>query len=234
MLWSIRNSKIHGKGVFAVTDVKSGTDLGIAIKRINSMVPLRTTGLGAKVNHSTKPNVKLVKKTDGYHLVTTRAVKKDEEMAADYNAAPPFIKKPDKNWKKIGEHKMTPYEQGFMDKMAQAEENQPGLVTQLLTTLALLSGPAGAAHGALDPVGGQRLLSAGAEGLGAGLGGIGGGILGSLGGALAGHGLDYDPAAAAKIGAGIGIPTMAALGGGVGREILELLQGNAANVNRPQ
>lgn len=58
---TIKPSGIHGLGVFAVTDIPAGTDLGVARHKMNSEFdPEIRTPLGGFLNHSEYPNCRLV------------------------------------------------------------------------------------------------------------------------------------------------------------------------------
>lgn len=116
---NIKNSKIHGFGLFASEDINANTTIGILDGQIISndrYEKLRMSlsyGLGryrkyffmewnalddelllarpfrtsySYINHSTKPNLELIKSENGFNLkvVTLRSISKDEELLLDY------------------------------------------------------------------------------------------------------------------------------------------------------
>jgi hypothetical protein len=88
MKWYIGKSKIHGNGTFCAKDVPKNTDLGLSIP-INSETSIskiffRNT-FGLLVNDSKIPNAKTVRMDDGWHFVSTKPIKKDEEILVDYD-----------------------------------------------------------------------------------------------------------------------------------------------------
>jgi len=86
-------SKINGVGVHTFEDIPHNTILFKAIDRNNKI-----TQLGSKVNHCHKPNTKLVEIGDSWFLISTKNLKNLEELTADYNDTPDFVKKPNPNW----------------------------------------------------------------------------------------------------------------------------------------
>jgi hypothetical protein len=87
MKWKVSRSKIHGNGVFASEDVKVHEDLGVSIPLIEeqprSLLYHRNT-FGLLVNDSKTPNAKVVKLGKDWHFVSTKPIKKDEEILVDY------------------------------------------------------------------------------------------------------------------------------------------------------
>ena len=92
--YRIGASKIHGEGVIATQLLPAGYTIGLAIKA----QPLSTTRMGSKVNHSRTPNAELYKDGNGWFLRLTRPVRAGDEITADYNDAPGFVKRPSKKW----------------------------------------------------------------------------------------------------------------------------------------
>jgi len=82
----IGTSKIHGMGIFAVEDIKKGTELGITHVMVwQSWI---RTPLGGFINHSDKPNAKgdnRIKDGVDYRiLIITEDVKTGDEITFFY------------------------------------------------------------------------------------------------------------------------------------------------------
>ena len=88
MKWCIKKSSIHGNGTFCTEDVSKQTDLGLSIpisfENETSKTFYRNT-FGLLINDSKTPNVKTVKMNDGWHFVSIKPIKKDEEILVDYD-----------------------------------------------------------------------------------------------------------------------------------------------------
>jgi hypothetical protein len=75
----VRDSKIHGKGLFSTIDVEAGFCFGAA-RYLG-----RRTPAGRYTNHSPSPNAEMVPDDfGGISLVTTKPIAKDEEITVDY------------------------------------------------------------------------------------------------------------------------------------------------------
>ena len=73
-------------GMFAKVDIPINHDFGIthvADKRFPDGY-IRTP-FGGFINHSYDSNLEIVEKEDTLHLITTKDIKKDEELTADYS-----------------------------------------------------------------------------------------------------------------------------------------------------
>jgi|TARA_R100000030_G_scaffold70319_1_gene53986 SET domain-containing protein len=86
---TIRESDIEGLGIFAVTDIPSGTDLGITHINVPMFSGLIRTPIGGFLNHSDQENciLDLVHDWDDcqiYHVITTQDVQEGEELTLDY------------------------------------------------------------------------------------------------------------------------------------------------------
>lgn len=90
----IGKSTIHGKGIFAATDLAAESDVGLGIIFQYGFIPHVTAEPGSMINHSYEPNTDLLYKDDGWHIYTTKAVKKDTELTLDYNYTPWYIQGP--------------------------------------------------------------------------------------------------------------------------------------------
>ena len=90
----IKESPIHGLGVFVTKPVKKGENIGVAIDAFK-----RVTYVGSKVNHSWNPSCVLVKNENSYHIVTAKDLSEYSEVTLDYRDTPEFIAKPEESWK---------------------------------------------------------------------------------------------------------------------------------------
>lgn len=94
--YDIRNSKIHGKGVFAINDIEpSAIHEGIVFKW---GIP-QVTKFGSMINHSYKPNTHLEKINGKYYLVNNKKINKGDEITVDYSNTPWYIQRPNPKWK---------------------------------------------------------------------------------------------------------------------------------------
>jgi len=87
----VAQSPIHGKGLFAATDIEEDTSLGrlqgmptekegTYVLWLSRKVGLELTNEFRFINHSSDPNCALT----GLDVVTLRDVKQDEELTHDY------------------------------------------------------------------------------------------------------------------------------------------------------
>ena len=86
----IKDSPIHGQGLYATEDISNSTDLGIShIFAVGFRDGYIRTPLGGFVNHSDTPNCYKVQSHDDsalnyYNLYTTRDIEKGEELTLNY------------------------------------------------------------------------------------------------------------------------------------------------------
>jgi SET domain-containing protein len=84
--YSVNDSRIHGKGIFAKDDIKKGKK---SLACILTDEDLLYSDLGKYINHSKSPNCKLV--DDGsrnFLVVTLNDIKDGDEMLIDYDNNP--------------------------------------------------------------------------------------------------------------------------------------------------
>ena len=82
---TIKESSIHGLGLFAMKDIKKDTELGIShIKDDRFLHGYIRTPLGGFFNHSTTPNCKSVYENDFIKLKTLSMVNSGDEITVDY------------------------------------------------------------------------------------------------------------------------------------------------------
>ena len=82
----LKDSAIHGLGLFAAEDIKKNICLGVThIKDERFEDSYIRTPLGAFFNHSNNPNVDIVSVGDWLVIVTKKKILKGEEIIAKYN-----------------------------------------------------------------------------------------------------------------------------------------------------
>ena len=92
----VKNSKIHGIGVFPETDVESGTLIG-EVCRTKFIIPI-ISRFGSFVNHSDQASSKLIYFDGVYYAVSTKKLRRyKDEITLDYNALPWFLERK-KHW----------------------------------------------------------------------------------------------------------------------------------------
>lgn len=86
---TIKNSKVHGLGVFATKRIPKGTKLGMTHLRhiegaaFQKSMMIRTP-LGGFYNHSDNPNCEKYQIGLGYFLRTIKDIEVDEELTVTY------------------------------------------------------------------------------------------------------------------------------------------------------
>ena len=82
----VKDSPVAGQGLFATDDIPEGVDLGISHVVVDDSI--MRTPLGGFVNHSDNPNCIKWYEDEGwgkiYHMMTTRPIKKGEELFLKY------------------------------------------------------------------------------------------------------------------------------------------------------
>ncbi|MED5475008.1 MAG: SET domain-containing protein [Candidatus Neomarinimicrobiota bacterium] len=82
---TIKNSHIHGLGLFAIAEITSGTELGIShVKDDRFSHGYIRTSLGGFFNHSKKPNCKAVYDGDFIKIFTLKNINCGDEITVDY------------------------------------------------------------------------------------------------------------------------------------------------------
>jgi len=85
---TIKQSLIHGLGLFATEYIPSGFDLGVAHVKVVEWLSFPQnhcrTPLGGFYNHSSKPNCKLIDSGLFKRLVAIKDIKKGEEITCEY------------------------------------------------------------------------------------------------------------------------------------------------------
>jgi hypothetical protein len=82
---TIKDSSVHGLGLFATQDIVKGVELGITHvhddKFENNYI---RTPLGGFINHSDNPNAQLLSVGDVMRLTTIKFIKKGDELFTKY------------------------------------------------------------------------------------------------------------------------------------------------------
>jgi SET domain-containing protein len=88
---TIKQSEINGLGLFAVSDIIKGTNLGIThVEDYEFQDSYIRTPLGGFFNHSETPNIKLDYQGDHHKvMVTLRDIKSGEEITGKYTTYDP-------------------------------------------------------------------------------------------------------------------------------------------------
>ena len=87
----VRPSKIHGEGLFTTSPLPKGMNIGLGMRQVSSTGrpddDYEQTPHAKKVNHSGRPNMKLVREGDDLFMVTTKPVRAGKEITSDYGRA---------------------------------------------------------------------------------------------------------------------------------------------------
>ncbi len=92
MNWYLNKSNIHGVGIFTSKYLNKNELIDTVI--INYSI----TDFGSKINHSFKPNCRLVQNKNNYYLVANENIYPHTELTSDYNKGPFFVKRADPTW----------------------------------------------------------------------------------------------------------------------------------------
>lgn len=105
--FEIKDSSIHGKGVFSTKSLKQGERIGLAIRFVFRLFPVITDDLGVWINHCPVSNKKMnaILEWDdsdkaysesgvGWYLVASKRIKENEEIFMDYADTPFYIEGP--------------------------------------------------------------------------------------------------------------------------------------------
>ena len=90
---TIKDSSIHGLGIFATCDIPEKTVLGIAhvkmVEWLNFPQDYCRTPLGGFYNHSDTPNCETSKEGRYLYIITITDIKEGEEITATYTLYDP-------------------------------------------------------------------------------------------------------------------------------------------------
>lgn len=94
--FEIKDSDIHGKGVFATKKMKSGDFINIALIKGKEDYP-KTTFFGAHINHSSKPNARTRFEGDYYRTYSVTDINPGDEITVDYRNNK-SLEQPEEDW----------------------------------------------------------------------------------------------------------------------------------------
>lgn len=100
-MYKIESSQIEGEGIIATKFIKPNTYIGTPLYIRWGIFPVITSDLGEKINHSWKPNSRLVRDKNGalrWDLISVKTIKKNEEITINYKETPWFIDGPLAHW----------------------------------------------------------------------------------------------------------------------------------------
>lgn len=88
--YTVKQSPVHGKGIFSNTYLSPNVNLGTAMYLKNKKQPwidknVIRTDLGKYVNHSKFPNIKMIKEDNIINYITIKDIQRNEELFIDYN-----------------------------------------------------------------------------------------------------------------------------------------------------
>lgn len=98
-LIQVKNSKIHGLGIFSKDKINKNNKIGIGINYKFYLIPIITKNFGSLINHSYVPNCRLEYINYSYYVVANKNIKKGEELTLNYNNTPWFISNAEKHYK---------------------------------------------------------------------------------------------------------------------------------------
>jgi SET domain-containing protein len=98
-MFTIKKSKIHGKGVFSKKKISKGGRVGIGIKFNWIWFPQITDNLGKYINHSYSPNAHLEWLNNKWYITASKKIPKNTEITLNYNDTPWYITKPESHFK---------------------------------------------------------------------------------------------------------------------------------------
>ncbi len=104
-LYYIADSEIDAEGVFANTDIPSGTTIE---ENVTKIYPLTIITMGSKINHQFNCNARLsgeasddILGDEEYDLVAIKNIAKGEEITINYKDTPWFIDKNTEGFKEL-------------------------------------------------------------------------------------------------------------------------------------
>ena len=87
----VHKSPIHGKGLFTTDQLDAGENIGLGMTQVSRTGELNKdyeqTPRAKKVNHSDRPNMRLVRRGKKIFMVTAKPVGAGEEITSDYGDA---------------------------------------------------------------------------------------------------------------------------------------------------
>ncbi len=90
----IKESPIHGQGVFATRDYKINEKVFDQLMDENDIPDDKFDAPLKYVNHSLRGNILMKRRMDGkWRAMSIKDIKTGDEIVSDYNKGPPFVKK---------------------------------------------------------------------------------------------------------------------------------------------
>ena len=89
--YRIGPSSIHGQGIITKYTINKGEIIDKGIDYIWGLFPYITPYFGSWINHSNHANTQLCYLENGYYIMATQMIKKDEEVTVNYNMTPWYI-----------------------------------------------------------------------------------------------------------------------------------------------
>lgn len=98
-IYYIKDSPIHGKGIFLNKDISRKTPIDVGIDFYFGWIPYITPKFGSLINHSYNPNCYLKWLNKKWYVCAIRPIKKHEEITLDYNRTPIYVRGPEPHYK---------------------------------------------------------------------------------------------------------------------------------------
>lgn len=97
--FKIKDSGIHGKGVFATKKIKKGEHINVALYKVKGEDDWHdTTQFGAFLNHSYEPNARTRYEGNLYRTYAVSNIEPDDEITVDYTKNKD-LEQPGDDWK---------------------------------------------------------------------------------------------------------------------------------------
>ena len=93
----LKNSNVHGQGIFASKDLGANQVLFETHKKTSGALEWVNLMPNCSYNHSSKPNCQSLTLGDFKYLVTLREIKEGEELLVDYSKDKD-LEQPQKGW----------------------------------------------------------------------------------------------------------------------------------------
>lgn len=97
--YKIKQSNIHGKGIFTTKSLMKNEDIDVGIEFIFFIIPNITPYFGSMINHSYSPNCYLRYKNNKWYVTASKKIPSGEEILLDYRNTPWYIMGPETHYK---------------------------------------------------------------------------------------------------------------------------------------
>jgi SET domain-containing protein len=95
--FEIKDSNIHGKGIFSTKKMNIGELINVALFKDKDDF-FDTTAFGAHINHSSNPNAKTRFEGNCYRTYSSTNINPGDEITVDYTINK-TLEQPEENWK---------------------------------------------------------------------------------------------------------------------------------------